>query len=144
MILYLDTSSLVKLYVEEDGSDGVTAAVEEAEVVATSVVAYPEARSAFSRLAREDFLAPEQLRAAQEAFDRDWSSFLKVGVLRRVYQRAGELVDEFPLRGFDALHLASFLEVVRKAKDQRVEFSAFDARLVAAASAVRAADLAEE
>ena len=50
MILYLDTSALVKLYVREHGSAAVRALVERADVVATSVVAYAEARAAFARL----------------------------------------------------------------------------------------------
>ena len=36
MILYLDTSSLVKLYVEEPGSEGVRGLLETSEIVATS------------------------------------------------------------------------------------------------------------
>ena len=39
MILYLDTSSLVKLYVKEDGSDEVKALFNGARVVTTSQVA---------------------------------------------------------------------------------------------------------
>jgi hypothetical protein len=46
LILYLDTSSLVKLYVEGSGSAEVRRLVEQAEIVATSVVAYPEALDA--------------------------------------------------------------------------------------------------
>ena len=53
MILYLDTSALVKLYVEEDGSEEVSTAVRDASRVATSAVAYPEARATFARLERE-------------------------------------------------------------------------------------------
>ena len=41
MTLYLDTSSLVKLYVEEVGSQDVRDLVTEAAVVTTLVVAYP-------------------------------------------------------------------------------------------------------
>ena len=43
MILYLDTSSLVKLYVQEAGSEDVQELVEKARLVVTSQVAYPEA-----------------------------------------------------------------------------------------------------
>ncbi|MGH8694308.1 MAG: PIN domain-containing protein [Burkholderiales bacterium] len=53
MILYLDTSALVKLYVREQGSAQVRAHVNKADVIATSVVAYAEARAAFARLRRE-------------------------------------------------------------------------------------------
>jgi uncharacterized protein with PIN domain len=49
MILYLDTSSLLKLYVEEPGTSEVQSRVELADVVATSVIAYPEAHAAVAR-----------------------------------------------------------------------------------------------
>lgn len=42
MILYLDTSSLVKLYVVEPGSEDVQRLVERAELVSTSIVACAE------------------------------------------------------------------------------------------------------
>jgi predicted nucleic acid-binding protein len=47
--LYLDTSSLVKLYVTEAGSDSVHGLVNEASIVATASIAYPEARAALAR-----------------------------------------------------------------------------------------------
>ena len=135
MILYLDTSSLIKLYVAEAGSDEVRDLVDRASVVSTSVVAFAEARSAFARLNREGTLTSEQHASVRSGFLRDWDSFLKIRVLKRVYERAGELTEEHALRGFDAIHLASFLEVLGQA-DGEVEFSAFDARLETAARAV--------
>jgi len=44
MTLYPDTSALVKLYVEEEGSDEVKKACEQAQVVVTCRLAYAEAR----------------------------------------------------------------------------------------------------
>ena len=44
MILYVDTSALVKLYVEEAGTLGVVTRVEHAEAVATALITYAEAR----------------------------------------------------------------------------------------------------
>ena len=41
LILYLDTSSLIKLYVEESGSSDIESLVGQASLVCTSVVAYP-------------------------------------------------------------------------------------------------------
>jgi predicted nucleic acid-binding protein len=141
VILYLDTSSLVKLYVAEVGSEQVRKLVDEADVISTSVVALPETRSAFARLAREGTLTPEELSTIRGDLLRDWESFLKIRVLKRVYERAGDLTEEHGLRGFDALHLASFQEVLSQASGEAVEFSAFDARLNDAARAVKA-DLA--
>lgn len=135
MILYLDTSSLVKLYIEEIGSPEVREQIESADSVATSVVAFAEARSAFARLAREGLVDVDELAAMRDGFRRDWDSFLKVRVLKRIYERAAELAEEHALRGFDALHLASYLELVDRAgNEEEVRFSAFDGRLSAAAA----------
>lgn len=135
MILYLDTSSLLKLYVREEGTEEVTEAVGRAEVVATSAVAFAETRSAFARLAREGQLTPEELGSLREDFHRDWERFLEIPVQPSVYRRAGDLAEEHALRGFDSLHLASFLELRDQPERPEVSFSAFDDRLVAAAAA---------
>ena len=45
MICYLDTSALVKLYVCEEGTDLVRRQVNEASIIATAKVAYPETRA---------------------------------------------------------------------------------------------------
>ncbi|MEK7870800.1 MAG: type II toxin-antitoxin system VapC family toxin, partial [Nitrospirota bacterium] len=52
LILYLDTSSIVKLYIEEAGSDAVRRWAGEAEVLATCRIAYPELISALNRRLR--------------------------------------------------------------------------------------------
>jgi len=61
--LYLDTSSLVKLYVTEADSEVVRRLVGDANVVATSVVAYPETRAALARLRREGVLTASPTRS---------------------------------------------------------------------------------
>jgi uncharacterized protein with PIN domain len=60
--LYVDTSSLVKLYVTEAGSEVVRQLVGGATVVATSVVAYTETRAALARLRRERALSARNSR----------------------------------------------------------------------------------
>lgn len=74
------------------------------------------------RLDREGTLTPEQLASVRSGFLRDWDWFLKICVLKRVYERAGELTELHALRGFDAIHLASFLEVLGQADVEDVEF----------------------
>jgi uncharacterized protein with PIN domain len=49
LILYLDTSALVKLYVDEDGTLRARRGVGDAEVVSTSEIAYVELRAALAR-----------------------------------------------------------------------------------------------
>ena len=80
MICYLDTSALVKLYVHEQGSETVCKLVEAASVVATSKVAYPEARAALARGLREDLLAKKDYRLVVAALQHDWTRYLALEV----------------------------------------------------------------
>jgi uncharacterized protein len=53
MILFCDTSALVKLYIVEVGSDELKLQVQQAEAVAVCRIAWAEAYAALSRRARE-------------------------------------------------------------------------------------------
>ncbi len=132
MIAYFDTSSLVKLYVEEEGSDQVRALLERAELVATSVVAYAEARAALARQQREGGLTAAGYARAKSEFERDWPRYLTIEVSEAVYRSAGDLAERHRLRGFDSLHLASYVSLRREGAGQ-VRFSAFDDALNRAA-----------
>jgi predicted nucleic acid-binding protein len=126
--LYLDTSSLVKLYVEEVGSDDVRDLVAQSEVVATSIVAYPETRAALARLRRSGDLTPARFAAAKRSFEDEWPAFLTLDATGPVSREAGGFAERYALRGFDALHLASFAEIARNAGAE-TRFSSFDDRL---------------
>jgi predicted nucleic acid-binding protein len=144
VILYLDTSSLVKLYVDEPGSSEVQRLVDEAEVVTTSVVAYSEARAALARRRREKYLKPAGYRRAKAALDADWASILTLEVAEILAKSAGDLAERHRLRGFDALHLASYLFIVREFGGEEVRFASADQALVRAARrATRTARLTE-
>lgn len=131
MTLYLDTSALVKLYVAEEQRETVIEAVEGASRVATSTVAYAEARAAFARRKREGGLSEDECRRAVEALDEGWESYDRLAVSDAVARRAGDMAEEYALRGFDAVHLASAARLKERFGDLR--FLAFDDRLVDAA-----------
>jgi predicted nucleic acid-binding protein len=131
--VYLDTSSLVKLYVTEAGTDVVEQLVGDASVVATSVVAYAETRAALARLRREGVFNASQLTAAKRAFEEQWSAYLTLEATDSLCRAAGELAEKYRLRGFDSIHLASFAEVARRAGTDETRFSSFDDQLNRAA-----------
>ncbi len=133
MTLYLDTSSLVKLYVTEDGSDDVRQLVSEAGVVATSTVAYAETRAALARLRREGALTRSKLASTKREFEEQWPTYLTLEATDALCRTAGELAEKYRLRGFDSIHLASFTEVVSRAGVAQTRFSSFDDRLNTAA-----------
>ncbi len=133
MTLYLDTSSLVKLYVAESGSEAVRSEVERAAVVSTSRVAYAEMRATLARLRRERLLAPAAFATAKRDFEAQWPAYLVVDVTDAVSRAAGDFAERYRLRGFDSLHLASYAEIARQAGVSDTHFSSFDDRLNAAA-----------
>jgi predicted nucleic acid-binding protein len=131
--VYLDTSSLVKLYVAESGSDSVRAHVDRATIVATSMMAYPETRAALARRRRERALRPVAFAGAKRKFEEDWPKYLAVQLTDALCREAGDLAERYALRGYDSVHLASFIEVARQAGIAETEFSSFDDRLNRAA-----------
>lgn len=131
MELYLDTSALVKLYLAEPDRETVLNAVREASQVATSMVAYAEARAAFARRLREGSLTIEDHRRIVHAFNRAWDVYDRVPVSETVAYSAGNIAERYALRGYDAIHLASAVTL-----DQHIDnlrFLTFDERLLVAA-----------
>lgn len=131
MILYLDTSSLVKLYVEEAHATTVREWGKEAELIATCRVAFPETISAFHRRFRAgDFSKPDYDHLLA-GFTVDWQKYV---VLDFDEREAGVLVGMYGLKGFDAVHLSS-AKMLKQDGDLPIFFSSFDEKLNKAAAA---------
>ena len=128
MILYLETSDLVKLYARESDSDKILRLVTEAEAVATSIVAYAEARAAFARKYREKGIAEEDYKLIKRDLDSDWERLFVIKLTDALVKSAGNLAEKWGLRGFDALHLSSALEL-RRSVQLPIIFSSSDVRL---------------
>lgn len=132
MILFCDTSALIKLYVVEEGSEALKTQIAGAEAVVVSRVAWAEAHAALSRRAREvpqDALAIEQAKAALAA---DWPRFVVLEIDQNLVERAGEYADTFALRGYDSIQLAAAYEAGRISQ-LPIFFACFDTRLNKAA-----------
>lgn len=132
MILYLDTSALVKLYVPEPDSALIQQSVDAAELSSTSRIAYVEARAAFARKRRERAVTPRDYQTIVQDFADDWETFFIVDVSDALTKRAGQLAERFALRGYDAIHLASAV-IVGEQGTQPVRFACFDEKLSRAA-----------
>jgi uncharacterized protein len=128
MILYLETSNLVKLYVREADSGEIARLVSDAEAVATSIIAYAEARAVFARKSREKGITEQDHARIKRDLDSDWEKVFVIKLTDAVVRSAGDLAEKRSLRGFDALHLASALEL-QKAVPLPVLFSSSDGRL---------------
>lgn len=133
MILYCDTSALIKRYVDEQGSDQVNKLWEESSAVATSVVAFAEIFAALNRKNRERVLTAKELNQTAVKIKNDFDHFILVPVNSALNASIELLVRTYPLRGFDAIHLASAL-VIQNAGKLRTSFACFDLNLNRAAA----------
>jgi len=133
MILYLDTSALVRLFVVEAHSDRVRRAVSRAHLIATHAIAYVEACATFARVAHargEDALFP----ALRRNLDIQWAAWEILNVTEPLIRRAADLAGRYRLRGYDGVHLAaaeSAFEVFRN--HAPFHFAVFDGPLSKAA-----------
>jgi predicted nucleic acid-binding protein len=131
VILYVDTSTLVKLYVPEPESGAVQALMGSAQVAAVSLIAFAEARAAFARKRRERAVNPKDYRRIVREFDDDWDHYFVVDVTEPLVKRAAQLADKHGLRGYDAIQLSSAI-VLREQSGEAVSFCCFDGRLLRA------------
>jgi predicted nucleic acid-binding protein len=113
-VLYLDSSALFKRYQKEQGTEALNSRLRKEarglRSVFTSVLTYAEVHAAFARRAREKLLSAGEAAAVQDEFDADWA--LSIGPIELgtgVLAFVRNLVRAFPLRGADAIHLASAL-----------------------------------
>jgi len=121
-----------KIYVEETEKRRCPGARQTSRSLATSRIAYAEARAALARKRREEGLSRADYRTVVSDLDNDWPDYFIVDVSENVVQAAGILAENYALRGADAIHLASAMALSKQASDG-VTFCCFDGRLVAAA-----------
>lgn len=136
-LVYFDSSALVKLVVEEAGSDIAAQLWDGCDAAVSSRLAYPEVRAALAAAARNRDLTPSDLAAAEAGWQEYWHALRPVELTAAVEQHAGQLAASHPLRGADAVHLASALalgvaDLVVAAWDKRLREGATRAGLIVA------------
>lgn len=121
MIVYFDTSDVVKLYVEEERSDGVRTLLKDTDVAVTSCITYVEAIAAFSRRFNHS-RAKHIYRAISDAFKSDWDNYFSMNIDRELIKEAAKLAEKHNLRAYDSIHLASAI-LLRRGLKRSVIFS---------------------
>ena len=136
MFLYLDSSALVKRYIDEAHSEAVAQLLDETVAIATSAISRVEVGAALARAARGNRLDAHGARRAQELFAEDWPDFGKVPVTDSLLTRAETLAWKHGLRAYDAVQLAAALVCTETLTDldESVLFACFDDELTAAAN----------
>ena len=131
-VLFLDTSALAKLYFEESGSAHVISlASDERNQIVIGVLAEVELRAAVRKRQRMKHLDADEILQRFEAHLE--SGFVRQSLNQQVLDRAGELLDEYPLRAYDSMQLASCLVYGAGSDAERPCFVCADRDLLLAA-----------
>jgi predicted nucleic acid-binding protein len=132
---YLDSSALIKRYVREPGSPVVARLFTVGETLIVSAIAWAECLAALSRKRHDGTLSPRSHAQASTAFAAEWRALHEIAVTVEIHAIVRELLDRTPLRGMDAIHLASARWVERQL-GSALSFYCSDRKLSAAARAV--------
>ena len=110
-LVYFDSSALVKLVVEEAGSDVASALWDGCDAALSSRLAHPEVSAALAAAHRHHDFDDDAYARARLGWTELWAAIRAVELTPDVERQAGRLAHRRALRGADALHLASALAV---------------------------------
>ena len=130
MIAYFDTSALIKLIIEEAGSESAKQLWDASASTFGGRLVYPGGRAALASARRGGRLSAAGLRSAKARLAELWDQILVVELSAQVADAAGDLAERYALRGYDAVHLASALTI----KDMDRVFVTWDRDLSLAAA----------
>jgi uncharacterized protein len=129
VITYVDTSTLIKLLIDEAGTAEAGLIWDEPDILVLARIAHVEARAALEAARRQGRISDAVRTAAVEGLEVLWSQVSVVEINEALMRLAGDLAARHSLRGYDAVHLAAAHIVGADV------FSSADRRLCAAASA---------
>lgn len=133
-MIYLDSSALVKRYIEEKGSDKVNALLQQAPVAAASRLAYPEILAAITRRHKAGDIETPAFERVRKNFKADWTSFVVIEMRAEVFVFIDRIIEKHALKGADSVHLSTALWLKDVMKED-VVFVASDMELLKAAEA---------
>ena len=136
MILFCDTSALIKLLIDEPGSDQIHQASQAAVAIAACRITWAEAMAAMARRQREDPVSADAIEQARQRLHQLWTFFSIVEVSQDLVETAGSFADGFALRGYDSVQLAAAYTLQRTAA-QPLSVACFDRRLNQAAQILK-------
>jgi len=132
MIVYADTSALVKLFVQEQHSASTRHRLHQSQVMGTGLLTRAELGAALARSARMGYLSKDEAFEARRRLESVWPTWTHIAVDEGLVSRAEKLAWEYGLRGYGAVHLATAL-AWRERLDMPVVVATFDRELWTAA-----------
>jgi uncharacterized protein len=109
MTLYLDSSSLVKRYIYEAGTEKVNELCRAADAILLSLLSIPEVISSFNRLLREGKITKREYQLLKENFLDDIDEADIFDINPEIIRFSIDLLENGTIRTLDALHVATAL-----------------------------------
>src|SRR5262245_957379 len=120
---YFDSSALVKRYANEVGSAWVRQMLSHPrqEIIYTALLTQAEVLSALQRKVRERYLTQDRATIlAQRVVSHCAWRYRLLAISPALVAHASVLLQTYPLRAYDAIHLACALSVQRRAQQYSV------------------------
>ena len=109
MILFFDTSALIKRYIEEAGSQNVDKLFNISSQIIVSPVTKIEVYSSLKRLLVTNLISDEDYETVKNNIDYDFRYFTVVSLNEKVEKEAIKLIERHQLKALDSIQLASCL-----------------------------------
>ncbi len=129
---YMDSSALVKIYIREQGSEWTREVYgnSKANDILIYEIAGAEVLAALHQRFRNKDFSEEDLKTACDLFRNDFQNFFaRLPIKKQIVDTGMRLIQKHPLRGYDAIQLAtavSFLEELRKLNGESLLFVGVD------------------
>ena len=110
MIVYFDTSAIVKRYIKETGSREVNALLNDENTIPGSVIiTQVEMAAALQKSIYVTNASAKILPVIWQDFMNDWKLFTRIQISTDMIEKASQIALTHKLRGYDSLHLAAAL-----------------------------------
>ena len=136
MILFCDTSALLKLFIDEQDSESIIKARSSSEGIAVCRITWAESMAAFAQRTRFKGANQAGLAQARSVFEQAWPGFAIADVTQSLVEQAGVFSEAFALRGYDSVQLAAAHQLHEQFA-LPLTFACFDRRLSQAAKLLK-------
>lgn len=132
MIIYADTSALVKLFIAEKHSAITRNTFQNAQALGTGLLTRAELGSALARGTKRGLLSETEAQEARRWLQLVWPTWIRIAMTENLVLHAEFLAWEYALRGYDSVHLAA-AQIWQEKIEQDVTLATFDQELWEAA-----------
>jgi len=106
MLVFIDTSSLIKRYIQEDGSDKIDNYFVDGNEILLSPITTIEIASTFNRKLRDRTISLDTMDKAKQLFNIDYNSY-NIIAFYDILMKSIELINQYPLKTLDSIQTAS-------------------------------------